>query len=101
MFRTLHNTARVFGNRTAKEAKAIEVAKGPELQFSDLAALVSGKRGRQAEKDEDPEAGIWTAGQVVGLIDDIPSVKELVQRMVREAESTVTQRLQGMIKSKL
>jgi len=101
LFRTLHNTARVFGNRVAKEARTIEVAKGRDLQFSDIAALVSGKRGRQAEKDNDVDGGIWTAGQVVGLVDDIPTVAELVARMVREAEDTVQGRLVGMLRAKL
>jgi len=56
-----------------------------------------GKRGREAEKNGDSDGGIWTAGQVVGLINDIPTVKELTLRMVREAEETVQGRLQSLV----
>ena len=60
LFRTLHNTARVFGNAVAKEASSIEKEKGKNLDFQDIAHLVAGKRGRQAEQDNDPDGGIWT-----------------------------------------
>jgi NADH:quinone reductase (non-electrogenic) len=97
LFRRLHNTARVFGNRVAKEAKAIEDNKGKDLQFGDLAELVAGSRGRKAERDGDPENGIWSAGQSVGLIDDIPTVQELMKKFMDEAVSTVEQRLVPLI----
>ncbi len=60
LFRRLHNTARVFANKVAKEAKEIEEAKGRELSFADLADLVAGKRGREAESLGDPDGGIWS-----------------------------------------
>lgn len=101
LFRNLHNTARVFANRTAKEAAAIEKAKGKDIKFADLAPLVMGSRGRQAELNNDAEAGIWSAGQTVGLIEDIPTVQELVDRIVREAEDTIRSRLVGLLHSKL
>lgn len=101
LFRPLHNTARVFGNKTAKEAAAVEKAKGKELTFADLAPFVSGKRGRQAEADNDPDGGIWSAGQTLGLVDDVPTVDEVVQRIVREAEETIRVRLMGLLKAKL
>ncbi len=101
LFRPLHNTARVFANRTAKEAAAVEKAKGKDLAFTDLAPYVSGKRGRQAEADNDPDGGIWSAGQTVGLVDDVPTVEELVNRMVAEAEATIRGRLLGLLSAKL
>jgi NAD(P)H-dependent flavin oxidoreductase YrpB (nitropropane dioxygenase family) len=64
MFRQLHNTARVFKNKVASEVERIEKEKGKDLQFSDVAHLVAGDRGRKAEKSGDPDGGIWTAGQV-------------------------------------
>lgn len=97
LFRQLHNTARVFANRVAKEAKSIEQAKGKDLQFADLAELVAGSRGRKAERDGDPENGIWSAGQTVGLIDDIPTVEQLMQKFMDEAVQTVEQRLVPLI----
>jgi len=97
MFRTLHNTARVMRNKASAEVEALEKEKGKDLQFSDVAHLVGGNRGRQAEKDGDPNGGIWTAGQTIGLIDDIPSCQELMDRIVSEAEETIRTRLASMI----
>ena len=96
MFRTLHNTARVFSNKVSREVVAIE--KRGNAQFKDVQHLVSGARGRQVYTTGDPEFGVWTAGQVVGLIHDIPTCKVLLDRMVKEATSVI----QGLAaKSKL
>lgn len=97
MFRTLHNTARVVRNKVSAEVEALEKEKGKDLQFSDVAHLVMGNRGRQAEQDGDPDGGIWTAGQTIGLIDDIPTCQELMNRIVTEAEETIRNRLASMI----
>ena len=97
MFRQLRNTTRVFANKVAKEVEAIESRKGEDLQFSDVAHLVAGVRGRAAEKAGDPDGGIWSAGQVIGLIDDLPTVAELMKRMVEECEETITRRLNQMV----
>jgi len=97
MFRKLHNTARVFRNKIATEVEAIENEKGSKLKFQDIAPLVAGERGRKAEREGDPDGGIWTAGQVIGLIDDIPSVVELVNRIITEAYQTVTERLSSVL----
>lgn len=97
MFRKLKNTTRVFANQVAREVERIEAQKGHELKFQHLAHLVAGKRGRDAEKAGDADGGIWTAGQVIGLIDDIPTVAELMQRMMAECEETIRGRLNSMI----
>lgn len=97
MFRQLHNTARVVKNEVSMKVAKIEKEKGSKLEFGDVAGLVAGKAGREAEEKDEAEAGIWTAGQVVGLINDIPTCKDLVERMVGEAESAITQRLQSMV----
>jgi NAD(P)H-dependent flavin oxidoreductase YrpB (nitropropane dioxygenase family) len=97
LFRALKNTTRVFANKIAKEAATIEWEKGKALQFSDLMDLVSGKRGRQAERDNDKDAGIWAAGQTVGLITDIPSVQVLMDRFILEACDTIATRLNGLL----
>ena len=52
---------------------------------------------RKVFEDGDPDAGIWTVGTVMGLINDIPTCEELVHRMVREAEEIITGRLAGMV----
>ncbi|WP_082170414.1 NAD(P)H-dependent flavin oxidoreductase [Rhodococcus ruber] len=94
IFRTLHNTARVAAKSVSAEVVEIE-SRGAE--FGDIAHLVAGARGRKVFEDGDLEAGIWTAGQSQGLIDDIPTVAELVERMVSEAESIIEDRLRGFV----
>ncbi|KAL5362436.1 hypothetical protein BJX96DRAFT_166661 [Aspergillus floccosus] len=59
-------------------------------KFEEIASLVSGKRGQQVFLDGDVDAGVWTAGQAVGLIKDIPTCRDLLERDEREALSTVT-----------
>lgn len=94
IFRTLHNTARVAANAVSKEV----VAKEREgCGFEDIAHLVSGARGRTVFEQGDLDAGIWTAGQCQGLIEDIPTVGELVDRMIAEAEATIRERLAGFL----
>lgn len=97
MFRQLKNTTRVFANKVALEVEQIETKKGAQMKFQDVAHLVAGTRGRAAEKSGDSDGGIWTAGQVIGLIDDIPTVAVLMQRLVQECEETIQGRLHKMI----
>jgi NADH:quinone reductase (non-electrogenic) len=95
VFRSLRNTARVFRNRIAEEVIAIEAREGP-TDFADLKPLVAGTRGRERViEGGDIDGGIWTAGQVIGLIRDIPSCAELIQRMVRDARKIIQERLTG------
>jgi NAD(P)H-dependent flavin oxidoreductase YrpB (nitropropane dioxygenase family) len=94
IFRTLHNTARVASNAVSREVVEILNNGG---QFGDVMELVAGARGRRVFDDGDPDAGIWTVGTVMGLIDDIPTCAELVGRMVTEAEEIITGRLAGMV----
>ncbi|MBC7296412.1 MAG: nitronate monooxygenase family protein [Dietzia sp.] len=94
IFRTLHNTARVAANAVSAEVVARE-AEG--VEFSDIQHLVAGARGRKVFEDGDLDAGIWSAGQCQGLIDDVPTAAELVDRMMAEAESIITDRLAGMV----
>ena len=96
IFRTLRNTARVFKNSIAQEVVAIESKPG-DTDFMDVKDLVAGVRGRErCIENGDLEDGIWTAGMVVGLIHDIPSCEELIQRMVAEAREAVRERLSAL-----
>ena len=97
MLRRLKNTSRVFRNQVAKEVEEIESKKGADFQFQDVAHLVNGKRGRAAEKKGDPDDGIWTAGQVIGIIDSIPTCQQLMDEMIREAEMTISSRLASLV----
>ena len=94
IFRSLHNTARVASTKVSREV--VEILKGGG-QFGDVMELVAGARGRKVFEDGDPDAGIWTVGTVMGLIDDIPTCEDLVGRIVREAEEIITGRLAGMV----
>lgn len=94
IFRTMHNTARVADNEISRKVVEIEKAGG---KFEDVRDLVAGARGRRVFEEGDLDAGIWSAGQVQGLINDIPSCAELVSRMVSEAEALINSRLAGMV----
>jgi NAD(P)H-dependent flavin oxidoreductase YrpB (nitropropane dioxygenase family) len=97
MLRRLRNTSRVFKNDVAKEVERIESKKGKDFKFSDVQHLVNGIRGREAERMGDADGGIWSAGQVVGLIDDIPTVQELMDTLVKETEDAICSRLSSMV----
>ncbi|USA44809.1 nitronate monooxygenase family protein [Spongiibacter taiwanensis] len=99
IFRTLNNTARVFRNSIAEQVLEIERQDG-ETDFSDLQPLVAGARGRERVLEAgDTEDGIWTAGMVIGLINDIPSCAELIERMVTEARTLAAERMQSVFLS--
>lgn len=93
IFRTLKNTARVYKNAVAQQVLEIEGRPG-ETDFSELQPLVAGARGRErCIEGGEIDNGVWTVGQVVGLINDIPTCDELITRMVKEAEETLKDRL--------
>ncbi|HVW28266.1 MAG TPA: nitronate monooxygenase family protein [Polyangiaceae bacterium] len=92
LFRTLRNTARVYKNSVATEVVQIEARPGP-TDFADIAPLVAGTRGKKVIEEGDMEHGVWSAGQVMGLIHDVPAVRTLVERIVGEAEAIIRGRL--------
>jgi NAD(P)H-dependent flavin oxidoreductase YrpB (nitropropane dioxygenase family) len=83
IFRTLHNTGRVLQNAVSDEVVATERRPGG-CEFGDIRHLVAGARGRAALESGGVDSGLVWAGQVVGLIDDIPTCEALIQRMVAE-----------------
>jgi NADH:quinone reductase (non-electrogenic) len=93
ILRSLRNTSRVFGNSVAKRAIDMELeGKG----IAEIGPIVAGAKGRVVYETGDLEHGIWSAGTSMGLIHDIPSCKELVERIVREAEGLIKGRLATM-----
>lgn len=88
IFRSLRNTARVFRNAIAEEVIALERRPGG-CDFEDIRPLVMGARGRQALGSGEVNAGIITAGQCIGLIDDVPTCAVLIERMARECRERV------------
>ena len=91
IFRTMHNTARVAKNAISDEVVAIE--KRGNATFADVKDLVAGTRGAGVLDRGEMDAGIWSAGQTQGLIHDIPTCKELVSRILRQAEAIIRERL--------
>ena len=94
LFRSYRNTARVAKNTIAIEAVRIEREGNP---FDAIAHLVKGARGREGLVNGDPEHGIWTAGMVQGLIHDVPTVKQLIDRIVSDAEAIINDRLNRVL----
>lgn len=94
IFRSLRNTARVARNSISQEVVEILSSGG---KFEDVRHLVAGARGRAVFDSGDQEAGIWTAGTVQGLIHDIPTVGEFVERIVTETEALIAGRLAGLL----
>jgi len=92
IYRSLRNTARVFKNSVAEQVVEIESQDG-ETRFEDIQPLVQGVKGRELFDSGDLDKGIWSAGMVVGLIDDVPTCDELISRIVREAEEIINERL--------
>ena len=93
LFRPLRNTARVASNTVSRKVVEILDEGGG---FPDVRDLVAGTRGRRVFEDGDLEAGIWSAGLAQGLIDDIPTVREVVERIVGEAGELITGRLTAL-----
>ena len=95
IYRSLRNTARVFKNSVAEQVVEIESRPG-ETKFEDIQPLVQGVKGRELFDGGDLDKGIWSAGMIVGLIDDNPSCEDLITRIVAEAQDIISNRLAGM-----
>lgn len=93
IFRTLRNTSRVARNGVSRQVIEIE---GDGGTFDDVRHLVSGARGRTVYEQGDPELGVWSVGLVQGLIRDVPTVADLVERIVTDAEALIGGRLAAM-----
>ena len=93
VMRSLRNTERVLRNEIAEKVVEME---GQGAGIAELAPLVSGKNGLRVLKDGDTNVGLMTAGQSVGLLRDVPSVKELIDTIISEAQEIVGTRLAEM-----
>jgi len=90
IFRSLRNTSRMFSNNISKQVVDME-AEGKSIQ--EIGPVASGVRGRKVYEEGDVNAGVWSAGMCIGLIHDVPTVKELVERIVGDAEDIIKSRL--------
>jgi len=94
IFRTMRNTSRVAKNAVSTKVVAMEKE---GARFEDIRDLVAGARGKMVYATGDADEGIWSAGQVQGLIHDIPSCAELVSRIIRDAEAIIRERFEAML----
>ncbi|KAL3439963.1 putative 2-nitropropane dioxygenase family oxidoreductase [Aspergillus insuetus] len=84
VLRRWRNTQRLFRNGVTMDALKVEKS-STSGEFIEVAPYVSGKRGREVFLNGDPEFGVWTAGQCIGLIHDIPTCGLLLTRIEKEA----------------
>lgn len=99
IFRKFKNTGRVAKNSVSDEVVEISLREGSV--FPDIQPLVSGARGRVALETGDLDAGLIWAGQIQGLIHDIPTCQDLITRIVDDATAIIQHRLAGFITPEL
>lgn len=93
IFRNFKNTARVGRSEVSKEV--VRRLAQPDAQFGDVQELVAGTAGRELLQTGDLSKGVFWAGMIQGLIHDIPTCQELIDRIISEAEAILDQRLAG------
>jgi NADH:quinone reductase (non-electrogenic) len=96
VMRPLRNTERVLTNAAVERLLEKERRLGADIKFEDIIEEVAGVYPR-IMMEGDMEAGAWSCGMVAGLIHDIPTCQELVDRIMAQAESIIRERLAGMV----
>jgi len=96
VMRGLKNTERVLNNSAVERMMEKEAALGDKLQFTDIQEEVVGVYPK-IMKDGDMDIGAWSCGMVAGLISDVPSCKDLVERIVNDAEDIIRNRLAAFV----
>ena len=99
IFRKFKNTGRVAKNSVSDEVVEISLREGSV--FPDIQPLVSGAKGRVALETGDLDAGLIWAGQIQGLIHDIPTCQDLITRIVDDATAIIQHRLAGFVTPEL
>ena len=95
VMRPLRNTERVLTNAAVERLLAKERELGADIGFEDIKDEVAGVYPK-VMLDGDMDAGAWSCGMVAGLINDIPTCQELIDRIMAEAVMLIRQRLEGM-----
>ncbi|MFL6714999.1 MAG: NAD(P)H-dependent flavin oxidoreductase [Burkholderiaceae bacterium] len=96
VMRPLRNTERVLVNEGVERLLEKERRLGDALVFNDIAAEVAGIYPK-VMRDGHMDVGAWSCGMVAGLINDVPTVKDLLDRIMAEAEELIQQRLARML----
>ena len=94
--RTLRNTERVIQNQIVN--KVLEIESKGDTRIEDIAPYVSGLVGKEMLEDGEMEKGVMSAGQCMGLIKDIPSCKDLLDRIMADAEKIISEKFAQVIK---
>jgi len=97
VMRPIRNTERVLKNKAVDELLRLEAEKGAALGIADIRHLVAGSENRKVLQEGQMDAAAWSCGMVAGLIHDIPTVKELIDRIMLEAEQLIRNRLEGFL----
>ena len=97
IMRPLRNTERVLTNSATERVLDKERALGAAITFADIAPEVAGVYPRIMQQG-DMQAGVWSCGMVAGLIHDVPSVQQLIDSIMSQAEALISQRLAGMLR---
>ncbi|MDG2118881.1 MAG: nitronate monooxygenase family protein [Gammaproteobacteria bacterium] len=95
VMRPLRNTERVLANASSDRLLDKEKTLGADLKFEDIVEEVAGVYPK-IMIDGEMDAGVWSCGMAAGLINDIPTCKELIDRIMREAEDIIKQRFDSM-----
>jgi len=95
VLRPLRNTERVLNNPAVERLLQKERELGTNIKFEDVAAEVAGVYPRVMQEGA-VDDGAWSCGMVAGLINDIPSCQELIDRIMRDADQLIAQRLEGL-----
>jgi NADH:quinone reductase (non-electrogenic) len=98
VMRPLRNTERVLNNGAVERLLEKEKALGANLKFEDIINEVAGVYPK-IMKDGAMDAGAWSCGMVAGLIHDVPTVKQLIDRIMKEADEIINQRMGRMVRA--
>jgi nitronate monooxygenase len=96
VMRPLRNTERVLNNAAVERLMDKEATLGKKIQFEDIMEEVAGIYPRVMTEGE-VDAGAWSCGMVAGLIHDIPTCRELIDRIMSGAEAIIRNRLAGLL----
>lgn len=97
LMRSLRNTARYLANNNTQKVLEIEARGNATIQ--DIKKFMSGLEGRKMIESGDMNQGVFSAGQVIGMIRDVPTVQELFDRIVGEATDLMTQQLPAVVRN--
>jgi len=96
VMRPLRNTERVLTNSAVERLLEKEASLGADITFEDIMGEVAGVYPKVMENG-DMDAGAWSCGMVAGLVDDVPSVRELIDGIMADAEQIINERLRNFL----